>query len=393
MKKILIAFLFLCSYLLAFSQQREEIMYKDNKIIIIETQHVEGDIYNYKYIGVRTDAEAFNRLKEKAEQPIKDNYNKELQKFKTHIIDSLENAYNSKIQDIDYSKIFDKYYAKSSLNFNLKLAIPRVTDVGWETKTGNITSFEALYEYQFSRSGMFNGQQIATVIPFSIEAGLGFSYTTKEAYLENQSFNLNDQIDVFGYNYNADYTIHKITEKFNYFSIDIPVYFKFGKTNLKKVSPWLKFGVINSINLSSKTDLNAIATRKGFYPAWNIVIFDVPELDYYTNQETNQQFSGIKENNLKSYTLWGAFAVGLKIPLNNYKTTKAANFLLNIGLNCKYSFMPISYSSIIPDSYSPNPDGKYIDLNTTNFMHNGNKIFALGAEIGIIYVFNNINTK
>jgi len=90
MKKLLITILLFCSCLLAFSQQREEIMYKENKVIIIETQHVEGDVYNYRYIGIRTDEDSFNRLKEKAEQPIR----VEFQKFKDRIIDSLENAYN-----------------------------------------------------------------------------------------------------------------------------------------------------------------------------------------------------------------------------------------------------------------------------------------------------------
>ena len=395
MKKVLITLLLLNSCLFVFAQGykiRDTIPYKDNYIIIIDIE----DLSNYKYKIYpdfsKVEPEVFNKLvkKKSNEDPlktIKDNdIEKELRKFKKHIIDSLEKVCNSKIKEADFSKVFNKYYAKSSLNINIKSALPLMTDIGWKTKVGNITSLEVLYEYQFSSSGMLNGQRTESIIPFAIEVGLSFSYAKKEASLHNQYFSLSNQTDIYGYNYDAHYTVHNATENFKYLSLDIPVYFKCGKPNLKKVSGWFKLGVINSLNIYSITNSISRTTIEGYYPQWDIVIFDVPELDYYTHREVDRKFTGIEENNLKKYTLWGALAVGLKVPLNNYKSDKASNFLLNMGLNFKYSLTPISHSS-------NNPSSNYFNINTTNFMHNKNRIFAPGAELGIVYVFKSINTK
>lgn len=210
----------------------------------------------------------------------------------------------------------------------------------------------------------FGTSSLLKAFPLSIEGGAGlrtFSLGARQnAHTFTKSASDYDAID-----YNAIYQYSDLWEDLDLTYVDIPVRICIGHPIKDQVTVYAKFGVTPSINIKSDYHASGTYTIKGHYPQWGIVLEDIEELGFVSQQEYGKD----EHPSISKFILWGNVALGANIPVGKIPLQ------MNAGISLDYSLMSIG-SALESDAM---PEGK-------GLLPNGGKVLVPGVNIGVIYL-------
>lgn len=226
----------------------------------------------------------------------------------------------------------------------------------------------------------YESPQINPTLPLSLQIGVGISHYRIERYFAHYEETINGLVDMDQDSYDAICSYYNVREKLSLLYLDIPLSMVWGKPNPSKVSFWGKLGLNFSFNVQSQFTGEGTHSISGYYPAWDIVLYDIPELSFAQNKKS---YSGVRYNP-RTFVLWGTLSGGIYIPLYaGGKKRLSSSWLLKMGLKCNYSLTKIS-----DGQQAALLEGSNYHIGQSNIL-GGTKtrILSLGAEVGIMYIF------
>lgn len=209
----------------------------------------------------------------------------------------------------------------------------------------------------------FGTSRLIKAFPLSIEGGVGLRTISLGAQQNAHTFTKSALDDI--YPYNAIYQYSDLQEDLSLTYVDIPIRICIGQPVKDQVTVYAKFGVTPSINIKSDYHASGTYTIKGHYPQWGIVLEDIEELGFVSQQEYGED----EQPSINKFVLWGHLALGANIPVGKIPLQ------VNAGISLDYSLMSIG-SAQESDAL---PEGK-------GLLPNGGKVLVPGVNIGVIYL-------
>ena len=209
--------------------------------------------------------------------------------------------------------------------------------IGVEASMGSVflsksdlsSPWEKALSWNSQASIYFGTGRLADGLPLSIEAGFGFRRLPMKAAIKGHAEISEDlQLDYDGYNYRLDYIFDDFTETLTVNCLEVPVRFCLGQPDNNKVSVYGKVGVTPSFILSGRLT-NGSYTRKGYYPAWNVTLEEINELEFINNGGDNPK---TLKPETGRFNLWGNAVFGAYVPLGS-------SILFNVGAKLDYPIM------------------------------------------------------
>ena len=217
----------------------------------------------------------------------------------------------------------------------------------------------------------FNVKLQYSLRPFlGIGAGLGFSNYNSNfslTYLKQEDYYTTD---LDSDNYYLRVEADNIHEKISYKCLNIPLFVRIDPFFSSRCNfVFLEAGVQFSIPLSANSDFSGSATHQGYYPQYHVLLYDIPELEFYTDKDFNYTNSFKPQ----STSVNGYVMLGFKFPFLNQSTN------INLGI------MYIQGITLIND----NNEGVYLfskeygDYNSLINASSNVKLQSLGFSIGV----------
>lgn len=224
----------------------------------------------------------------------------------------------SSIKQGDDTKLSLSILAASFYSQFLISNLDRLQDYsGWKN--------EGSYGYQFDAK-----LQYAIKPFFGIGAGVGVSNHSSEFSLEHlkqESYYTDDVVDETYYLW---VEAENIKENFSATFLSIPLFFRvdpfFGS---RRSFIFLEAGIQFLFGISSSSDISGSATHEGYYPQYHVLLYDIPQLGFYTNKTFTHKNSG----KYSSTSINGYMMIGFKFPLFSPNTTLNLGFQYARGLN------------------------------------------------------------
>ena len=270
--------------------------------------------------------------------------------------------------------------------FNLGYQVPWITNAltkadFWSNKVGTGIEFSIDYRRQFQKKVIEKNEIISVPTCFAFGIGVGISFIHKTSYFENFAETLNNYVDVDKDKCTVKINYNNVKEAVSLTYLDIPLYLEIGKPSRIKPSVSFKLGVKSYVLVGKRFNNAGTYTATGYYEKkgdipLNVLIYDVPELGYYTNAPCYNNL----EVNVSPFVLWGIVSTGVNIPFSSFEKNKIAKWILRLSAQVDYSLTPVSKA--MEESYFK---GTAFRLNQVNMLSKGNRIFAAGFSIGMIY--------
>lgn len=108
--------------------------------------------------------------------------------------------------------------------------------------------------------------------------------------------------------------------------LTVPLTFEFGNANINKIGYYIDLGFEYSFLVSEKNTTKVSYTAKGDYPQWGVILEDIPELGFYTDENLESELNLQKS----IYSIRGG--AGITIPISGVIIFKLG-FAGHMGLN------------------------------------------------------------
>lgn len=162
----------------------------------------------------------------------------------------------------------------------------------------------------------------------------------------------------------------EITE-LNFIEIPIFVKFRFGFRKISYLNHiYFSLGPVFSYGISNTVTTNGNYTYEGYYPEYNVLLYDIPQYDYYTDIESKST----PKSNIKSINIAGLVEMGINFPIIGEKLN------MNLALIYQQGFANLSEgneSYLLTHGYNNN--SSLIDSRSKS----STRLF--GLNIGILY--------
>lgn len=207
------------------------------------------------------------------------------------------------------------------MDLGLPFIINKRIDNTWNTNTGFAFSLGGSYRVGLGSSGI------------TFDGGLSLDVMTKKMSFETFSEQLTGLRDKDGHYYNRIATYNDVEEKSTSCFISIPLLFEFSNVAYNRVVPYGVIGIKPGIAIGNSFRVEGTYTTTGYYPEWDVVLHDIPELGLFTDRE----ISDMSENQIKATALLsGRVAFGVMIPLSRYVDYSYNRNLIRVGAFCEY---------------------------------------------------------
>jgi predicted nucleic acid-binding Zn-ribbon protein len=223
--------------------------------------------------------------------------------------------------------------------------------------------------------------QLAPKAPISLSVGVGVRYFKLSRNFKNLDETINDLTDKDVDMYNLLSSYNNISENVSLTYLDIPLAVCFGKPNVHKVSAWGKIGITPSFTVGKKFSGDGTYTYSGYYPEWDVELYDIEELDFVTNAKSYEN----AEYSVNPFVIWANVSGGIFIPFSNVEKKKVSPWVLKFGAVFNYSITKISKTIENPDK----ADASYHIKNSNILGGSNTRLLSIGLEVGLIYVFMN----
>ncbi len=284
---------------------------------------------------------------------------------------------NNEISNLEIINITAKDYAREVsglyLGINLQPAITKIATK--EFLNSNNTYGNWTEKSGVSFGGGFEANYYLTNIPY-LGIGARLNYFVYSASFELDSFNqeiIYGKKDISDDEYNLYASGKNVTEEVRLKYIEIPVYGKLRKNlyNVKYINQvYVNLGLVFSVQTTSSVETKGFYTYKGHYPEYNVLLYDIPELGFYTNKEITQT----TVSNIDSFNMSALVELGLNVPIIEDWLNLNFSFLYQKG------FLNLSASNnnyILTDGFENNKS--LIDSRSQV------KTSLFGVNIGILY--------
>lgn len=215
---------------------------------------------------------------------------------------------------------------------------------------------------------------------FSMNASVGLGITNYNSsrlsnYTNKLSTSEYEQVLAGSQNLDLTETANNLKENQHFTFLDIPVKLGFDYQISSKWAAYANLGMTYGVNLSATYNSTALLTRTGFYPDYNVLIYDVdvPGSPYYypTNKAVSGSGSISRRNNFSAEG-----ALGAKYMLNSHVSLFAGAKLMHGFENVKNS--PSTMILATSDN----------SLNTLASRTDNVKTRAFGLEVGAQFSLN-----
>ena len=210
----------------------------------------------------------------------------------------------------------------------------------------------------------YGTSSLTNAFPISIEGGVGIHKFSLSAGQNAHTYTMAAN-DYDGVSYNALYYYSDLQEDLALTYLDFPIRISIGQAIKNQVTLYAKFGLTPSININANYLASGTYTIKGQYSQWGIILEDIEELGFVSQQE----YSEGEQPTISKFVLWGNVAFGANIPLGEIPLQ------LNAGVKLDYSLMSLGTAQ----ESAAMPEGK-------GLLPNGGKTFIPGINIGVIYL-------
>lgn len=208
--------------------------------------------------------------------------------------------------------------------------------------------------------------------PIAFRAGLGLGLYHGNGAFASMKDTIEKLKDDDGDTYHAYYSFRDVSEEVTLSYLEIPLLLHIGNSCTNQgVQAWGEVGFKIGLNVGTSFTGNGKYTLQNFYPKWNVLVHDIPELGLVTDESL---YSENMEHEVNTLVLWGQLAGGIMVPL-----TDQIHF--NAGVRMGYTFSTIAKEAENPNNY------KYILGKSNLLAGSGNRIFTIGMDLGIVYAF------
>ncbi len=235
-------------------------------------------------------------------------------------------------------------------------------DNHWNVSPGFDLQLGASYRKPLGNSGL------------TLDIGLSLELIKKEMKFNSYRETLFDLVDKDNDPYEGNFTYLNVQEKTTLLFVGIPIMFEVGNPAYNRVSLCGSFGlrpafaVYNKFSSSGKYDLS------GRYNDWSVLLYDIPELGFVTNQA----FDGSSNEIKPSMKLTGKASFGVMIPLASYDNYKTNKNMVKIALFGEYG-------KIFTKKGDPDyPDASYY-IGQNNLLSDPVSVACVGLEIGLVF--------
>lgn len=256
--------------------------------------------------------------------------------------------------------------------------------IGFPFLTSNLIAND-FWEKSFSPTEQvylsYETPQLSPKAPISLNVGIGIRYFKLSRKFKNFDETINNLTDKDENIFNRLSSYNNISEKVSLTYLDIPLAISFGKPNVNKVSAWGKIGITPSFTVGKKFSGEGTYNYSGYYPQWNVELYDIDELGYVTDAQSYEN----TEYSVNPFVIWANISGGIFIPFSNVEKKRISPWVLKFGVVCNYSITKISKALTDPIS----EDVSY-HVGKSNILGGSNtRLLSIGLEVGIIYVFMN----
>lgn len=222
---------------------------------------------------------------------------------------------------------------------------------GWSSLNGTAFSSGLNAFYMFTRS-------------YGVGVGINYGMYNSGLSINENSIQLatefTDQDDDVYFPIYEDVDIEELT---TLNSIDIPLYFKYNY-EIGKFYCYLDIGVNLSLFNTMSYNLDGELTRKGFYPDYNAVLYDIPEYNYDDYSYNSTESYSL---DAPSFGVSGILALGVKTMV--YK-----DLYVKLGVNLNYGLT----------DRSPEFDSTFSKFHSTTHLDDMHQN-TVGIELGLYY--------
>jgi|ETNmetMinimDraft_26_1059896.scaffolds.fasta_scaffold03728_2 hypothetical protein len=199
----------------------------------------------------------------------------------------------------------------------------------------------------------------------SIGAGLGYSYYNSDISLDSSNQKFPDVIDIDGHNVIKNISTDQSYEEVKIGYLDVPLYIEFGDPNIDQIGFYGRIGFKVSFPVNSDLYGEGTYTSWGDYPGCPVVLYNIPELGYYTDEPIYSNKEKVKLNPVIFSVLLSG---GITIPVSDI-------LILKVGANVNYGLSGIS---------EVNEEN---NVGYSKLLNNSSKtsVNSVGVEIGVIY--------
>jgi len=247
----------------------------------------------------------------------------------------------------------------------------------WNKKLGMGFQLSVDFRKQFAKEKVINDNVVDHPSMCAVGVGLGFGFYNKSANFDNFEEKLPGLIDIDGDPFEGRLSYRDINEKMSALYLEIPIYFEIGRPSLTKVSGFGKIGIKPALLLNGNFKGEGKFTSEGYYPEWNALLHDIPELGFYTNEDAYQS----PEYKYNPFILWANVSAGVTIPLSSVDKDILRTTLLRIGI--KYDFTVMKISKSTSDIMLP---GAEYQTNQSNMLGGkGSSLHYAGLDVALIF--------
>jgi hypothetical protein len=201
--------------------------------------------------------------------------------------------------------------------------------------------------------------------------GVGYSSFSSEITsdpIENYVIAANDRDNDV---YDRMVATSSLNEEISIGYIDIPIFLDVSNTNIDKIGYYGRVGIKISTPISNSITHSGTATIKGYYDQYNVLLYGIPPMGFYTNKEIYED----SDIELKPINFSLLVSGGISIPISNY-------VIIKVGANAIFGLTEIS------NRKAEDYDVYRYDGGFSKLLNNPNattKTRSLGLEVGLIY--------
>lgn len=248
--------------------------------------------------------------------------------FKIRYSDSNVGINNLKIIRIS-AKGFPRSPSGLSIGINIQPSSTNITTEGFLNEDNTYVGWSEVGEFTFSGGLEFNYYLHS---PF-FGIGARINYTSYQSTIELNSYTQAsiNQFDIDNDNYSlyAYGNAFNETVILNYLEIPVFVKIRLGFDKTKFLNQlYINLGPVFSFSISNTINTNGTYTYKGYYPEWNVELYDIPRYGFYTDE----LIDSTPTDNLSSLNLSGLVEIGANIPLIGDKLNMNFSFIYQKGL-------------------------------------------------------------
>lgn len=260
------------------------------------------------------------------------NSESKIRNYEYNLVFLLEYSKNAREDKISIIKIYSprdyQYFPGIHVGLCLQPTFSNIQSKDFQNSSNSLSGWEQNGGFVFN-FGL--EAKVYTSNP-KINYGVRLMYSSYKTTIELSDFTQQDKLMSDGDNdtYFLLYEGRNIEEQINVRYLEIPVFYSYVHEFLNHRSInhiYANIGPSLGFQFSSAYDNSGVSTHEGYYPAYHVILYDIPQYGYYSNYA----FNNSSEVSLNKFNISGYLEAGINLNIIQMLSVEAGLFA-NIGL-------------------------------------------------------------